>query len=217
MRLIQKSFYDLDKLNFLIDDPNIEIIKNNNNYQELFNEKYYSKGFPKIVLCGINPGKLGAGKTGIPFVDPYTLAERLPDEDIPFEGKGVESSATLFNKIVDKFDGADFFYKNFYVTNFSQFGFVNKNGNNLNYYKLSDQAQDYISENFRREMEQINATTIIPMGKEVEKSLKGLFKNSKIKIENRLIHPSGVRSEERKVKFLDDYYNLLEPYTEKNN
>ena len=66
-------------------------------------------------------------------------------------------------------------------------------------------------------MEQINATTIIPMGKEVEKSLKGLFKNSKIKIENRLIHPSGVRSEERKVKFLDDYYNLLEPYTEKNN
>jgi len=29
---------------------------------ERFYSEYYSKGLPKIVLCGINPGRRGAGK-----------------------------------------------------------------------------------------------------------------------------------------------------------
>ena len=42
-----------------------------------FYEKYYANGYPKTVLCGINPGKNGAGKTGIPFLDFDSLSKLI--------------------------------------------------------------------------------------------------------------------------------------------
>ena len=42
-----------------------------------FNEKYYTEGYPKTVLCGINPGKNGAGKTGVPFLDFNSLSKLM--------------------------------------------------------------------------------------------------------------------------------------------
>ena len=156
MHPIQKQLYDLDKLRSLIDNPDIEIIEKDEDdgdalkNQILFDEKYYHEGFPKIVLCGINPGRKGAGITGIPFIDPPTLAKRLPDNNI--KGKNdddpTEPSAKFFNKIIDDHFGVDKFYKHFYVTNFSWFGFIKKDGTNCNYFKLPTQAQKYIEKVF---------------------------------------------------------------------
>jgi hypothetical protein len=153
MHPIQKQLYDLDKLRSLIDNPDIEIIEKDEDdgdalkNQILFDEKYYHEGFPKIVLCGINPGRKGAGVTGVPFVDMATLAERLPDNKISFNGDDdpTEPSAKFFNKIIDDHFGVDKFYKHFYVTNFSWVGFtikIKSDGDkktrkrNLNYFDL---------------------------------------------------------------------------------
>ncbi|WP_226376942.1 uracil-DNA glycosylase family protein [Oceanobacillus halotolerans] len=40
-----------------------------------FFKQVYSELQPRIVLCGINPGRYGAGKTGVPFLDYLSLSE----------------------------------------------------------------------------------------------------------------------------------------------
>ena len=223
MRPIQEQLYDFDELKSIINDSDIEIIKKESDAlknQALFDEKYYHENFPKIDLCGINPGIKGAGVTGVPFVDMTTLSERLPDNNITFEGKGAEPSAQFFNEIVDHSEFGDKkFYKHFYVTNFSWVGFAKKSNNstkiiNHNYHKLNLEAQQYISSAFMREMALINPTVIIPLGMEVEKSLKKLFNNSKIKIEDMLTHPSRcmMGKIKRKPKCISDYINRLQSY-----
>ena len=37
---------------------------------EQFYQKYYNDNHLRIALFGINPGRFGAGATGIPFTDP---------------------------------------------------------------------------------------------------------------------------------------------------
>jgi hypothetical protein len=219
MHPIQKQLYDLDKLRSLIDNPDIEIIEKDEDAlknQILFDGKYYHEGFPKIVLCGINPGRKGAGITGIPFIDPPTLAKRLPDNNI--KGKK-ENSAEFFNEIIDCF-GVDKFYKHFYVTNFSWFGFIKKDGTNCNYFKLPTQAQKYIEKVFKREMTLVNPTTIIPLSEDVEISLNKLFSETEIKIESRLNHPYHCSIGNSKLsrgnfynpKCQPDYIELLKSY-----
>ena len=193
MHPIQKQLYDLDKLRSLIDNSDIEIIKKKGGTlknQILFDEKYYHEGFPKIVLCGINPGRKGAGVTGVPFVDMATLAKRLPDANISFSGKGTEKSAQYFNEIVNhKEFGVKKFYKKFYVTNLSWVGFT-KDNINYNYYDIkSKKAKEYIYEAFINEMKVIKPDVIIPIGAKVKKTLDNLSFDSNITIAKAVTHP----------------------------
>ena len=38
-----------------------------------FFRAYYAGSAPRVVICGINPGRYGAGQTGLPFLDFHTL------------------------------------------------------------------------------------------------------------------------------------------------
>ena len=40
---------------------------------ETFYKKYYNDRDERIMIIGINPGRFGAGLTGIPFTDPVKL------------------------------------------------------------------------------------------------------------------------------------------------
>ena len=40
---------------------------------KLFYKKFFNDHNKRILLFGINPGRLGGGLTGIPFTDPYHL------------------------------------------------------------------------------------------------------------------------------------------------
>ena len=42
---------------------------------EKFYNKYYNNTQPRRIILGINPGRFGAGLTGIPFTDPVKLEE----------------------------------------------------------------------------------------------------------------------------------------------
>ena len=46
-------------------------------FNDLFYNKYYNDQYDRTFLIGINPGRLGAGVTGIPFTDPIRLQEIL--------------------------------------------------------------------------------------------------------------------------------------------
>ncbi|MEE9373602.1 MAG: uracil-DNA glycosylase family protein [Saprospiraceae bacterium] len=93
--------------------------------------KYFDDNHTRHFLFGINPGRFGAGVTGIPFTDPKILEERC---EIPnsFRKKN-ELSAIFVYDFINNLGGLEAFYSKFYITSVCPLGFV-KDGKNYNYY-----------------------------------------------------------------------------------
>lgn len=100
---------------------------------ETFYNQFYNENGKRIFLIGINPGRFGAGVTGLPFTDPIMVEERLGIKN-SFQ-KRKELSAVFIHEIIDAFGGLASFYNQFYFTSVSPLGFV-KDGKNLNYYDI---------------------------------------------------------------------------------
>jgi hypothetical protein len=104
---------------------------------ESFYNKYYSDNNPRQLLFGINPGRFGAGTTGVNFTGPKQLTEYcgIPH---PF-GTRSELSAEFIYEMIMAYGGPEKFYGRFFITSVSPLGFV-KDGINLNYYDDSTLA-----------------------------------------------------------------------------
>ncbi len=96
-----------------------------------FYHKYYNDNKPRIFLWGINPGRFGAGITGIPFTDPKALEEQC-DIPNPFDKKFELSSVFIYD-IIERLGGPAKFYSKFYITSLCPLGFLSE-GKNYNYY-----------------------------------------------------------------------------------
>ena len=81
---------------------------------EKFYTKYYRDQNKRIWLIGINPGRFGAGVTGIPFTDPIRLQEKLgiPNDLV----KKAELSSRFIHEMIDHVGGAGIFFSKFYIT-----------------------------------------------------------------------------------------------------
>ena len=78
-----------------------------------FFSRYFSDDHERHLLLGINPSRLGAGLTGIPFTDPKRLISEL---GIPYAGKMAhEPSSTFMYEMIREFGGVDLFYRHFYI------------------------------------------------------------------------------------------------------
>jgi hypothetical protein len=96
-----------------------------------FYEKYYADDRPRMFIFGINPGRHGAGVTGVPFTDPIRLVEKC---GIPNDWKQqAELSSQFVYAVIDGCGGAEVFYGRYHITALSPLGFV-RDGKNLNYY-----------------------------------------------------------------------------------
>jgi hypothetical protein len=93
--------------------------------------KYYSDSKPRTFIIGINPGRFGAGITGIPFTDPIRLENECGIKN-PFDKKQELSSVFIYD-VIHAYGGPVEFYLNFYFTSVSPLGFITQ-GKNLNYY-----------------------------------------------------------------------------------
>ena len=101
-----------------------------------FYRKYYSDNLSRHLILGINPGRFGAGVTGIPFTDPKRLIEMC---GIPFLGElKHEPSSVFIYEMIEAFGGAEAFYRKLYINSVCPLGFTvsGKNGSevNCNYY-----------------------------------------------------------------------------------
>ena len=96
-----------------------------------FYGKYYGDDRPRVFIFGINPGRHGAGVTGVPFTDPIRLAENcgVPND---WKKKGELSSEFVY-AVIEAFGGPGAFYGRYHFTAMSPLGFV-RDGKNLNYY-----------------------------------------------------------------------------------
>ena len=101
-----------------------------------FYHKYYHDSRPRKMILGINPGRHGAGRTGVPFTDSKRLEEVLE-----IDPKGLqthEPSAVFVYKLIALWGGATSFYDSFYINSPLPLGLlrINQRGRpvNCNYY-----------------------------------------------------------------------------------
>ncbi len=179
-----------------------------------FYNKYYSDNKPRKLLIGINPGRLGAGLTGIPFTDPQRLKSHCAIEN-SFDPKPELSSRFIYD-VIDKMGGASSFYDQFYFSSTSPLGFV-KDGKNLNYYdskELQQDWQDFMVQNLKHQIAMGVSTDkayVLGRGKNF-KYLKQL--NKQFKLFEELIelpHPRWVMQYRLKSlsQFLEEYETKL--------
>ena len=84
--------------------------------------KYYNDRNPRHLILGINPGRFGAGLTGIPFTDPKHLTVNC---GIPYTGPMAhEPSSVFMYDMIRAFGGEEAFYSLFYVSAVCPLGFT---------------------------------------------------------------------------------------------
>jgi hypothetical protein len=98
---------------------------------EAFYGKFYTGLAPRTLMIGINPGRFGAGVTGIPFTDPIRL-QKVCGIDNPWPPRQELSSVFMY-EMIGAFGGPEHFYQAWYITSVSPLGFT-LDGKNLNYY-----------------------------------------------------------------------------------
>ncbi len=105
-----------------------------------FYQKYYADDLPRKLILGINPGRFGAGVTGIPFTDTKRLKEvcgiRINNVST------YETSSVFVYEFIEAYGGPEAFYRDYYISAVCPLGFVRtgKNGKevNLNYYEIPE-------------------------------------------------------------------------------
>jgi hypothetical protein len=104
-----------------------------------FHNSYYKKEGERIFLFGINPGRYGAGVTGIPFTDPIQI------EALGFKNewqKRHELSAVYIEDLIESYEGGrKKFSDDFYISSICPLGFI-KDGKNINYYDEKNLIED---------------------------------------------------------------------------
>jgi len=101
----------------------------------LFYTKYFNDENQRIVLFGINPGRFGAGLTGVNFTDPIRLKEHCGISN-NFNPRPELSSVFIY-EMIKHWGGESNFYSKFWFSAICPIGFT-QNGRNINYYDKPD-------------------------------------------------------------------------------
>ncbi|HEY2721975.1 MAG TPA: uracil-DNA glycosylase family protein [Chitinophagaceae bacterium] len=119
---------------------------------ETFFHKFYDDNKLRHLIFGINPGRFGAGTTGINFTAPLQL-KKICDIDHPFKQQ-TELSAEFIYDFIIAYGGAKMFYQDYFITSVSPLGFI-REGVNLNYYddkKLIKMVRPFILESIQKQI-----------------------------------------------------------------
>lgn len=101
-----------------------------------FYRKFYNDNRERGLILAINPGRFGAGVTGIPFTDTKRLTENcgLSIRDVSTH----EPSSVFVYQVIEAYGGVEKFYRDFYINSVCPLGFVRRNSKgrdvNYNYY-----------------------------------------------------------------------------------
>ncbi len=105
-----------------------------------FYTKFYSDSTPRQLVLGINPGRFGAGTTGIPFTDTRRLNEKCGIRFTDFRTH--EPSSVFVYEMIDGFGGVREFYDRFLISAICPLGFTKTGGKgnpvNFNYFDSRD-------------------------------------------------------------------------------
>ena len=175
-----------------------------------FYSKFYSDNNSRNLILGINPGRFGAGVTGIPFTDTKRLSENC---GLSIPGvKTYETSSVFVYEMIEAYGGAEKFYSRFYISSVVPLGFTSDNSKggvvNYNYYdnkKLTDSVYNFIIESLNKQLRfGINRDVCFCLG--TGQNFKFLLKlNSELKLFQKIIpleHPRYIMQYKTKQKQL---------------
>jgi hypothetical protein len=121
-------------------------------YVREFLGRYFDDNEPRVLVFGINPGRFGAGITGVTFTDPVALADLCGImNDLP---RRRELSSIFVYDFIERFGGVHAFYRRFFLTAASPLGFT-REGRNLNYYddpSLARAVTPFITHSIERQI-----------------------------------------------------------------
>lgn len=123
-----------------------------------FYRRYYNDNSERHILIGINPGRFGAGQTGVPFTDPHRLRNEC---GIPYlGGTSREASSVFIYEMIEAYGGVEKFYAHFFISALSPLGFtkLNQKGKalNHNYYdskELMDASTPFMLDSLRKQLD----------------------------------------------------------------
>lgn len=96
-----------------------------------FFSRFYSDNKSRTLILGINPGRFGAGTTGINFTAPRQLRQYCQVDSL-FKDQS-ELSAEFIYDMIMVYGGAEKFYNDFFIGAVSPLGYI-QDGVNMNYY-----------------------------------------------------------------------------------
>jgi hypothetical protein len=183
-----------------------------------FYDKFYNDNRQRKLILGINPGRLGAGATGIPFTDTKRLAEIC---NIKIDSVTTHEPSSVFvYELIEKYGGAEKFYADFYINSICPLGFVelNKKGNwvNCNYYdynELFNTMRSFIVSSLKKQIDfGIDTEVCFILGKKNAKFFKII--NDQEKLFNSVVvfdHPRYIEQYKSKTKdrYLVNYLDKL--------
>jgi hypothetical protein len=122
-----------------------------------FYRKYYNDNRLRHLILGINPGRFGAGVTGIPFTDTKRLLDPC---GLDYSGRMTHEPSSVFvYEVIEAYGGVNEFYSDFYINSIFPLGFTiqDKAGKekNFNYYdskELTAAIYDFSVENIRKQI-----------------------------------------------------------------
>ena len=121
-------------------------------YVRAFVNRYFDDDNERVLVFGINPGRFGAGITGVTFTDPVVLTDECGIEnDLP---RRRELSSIFIYDFINRYGGLRQFYSRFFLTALSPLGFT-RAGLNLNYYddrKLADAVTPFMVSAIRQQI-----------------------------------------------------------------
>ncbi|MBK8493322.1 MAG: DUF4918 family protein [Saprospirales bacterium] len=125
---------------------------------EKFYHKFYDDNRKRHLILGINPGRHGAGVTGIPFTDTKRLESHC---GLTINGlKTHEPSSVFVYELIDAYGGVEAFYRDFYITSICPLGFVKENDKgkevNYNYYDskaLTKAVRPFMEQTLRTQLD----------------------------------------------------------------
>ena len=185
---------------------------------EVFYNKFYNDDRKRKLILGINPGRLGAGATGIPFTDTKRLSEicNIKIESITTH----EPSSVFIYELIEKYGGTKKFYNDFYINSICPLGFIEQNKKenwiNCNYYdydELFSAMQNFITTSLKRQIGfGIDTNICFVLGKKNAKFLKLI--NDKEKLFHSIVafdHPRYIEQykSKQKDKYITEYLNQL--------
>ncbi|SNC62062.1 protein of unknown function [Hymenobacter gelipurpurascens] len=95
-----------------------------------FAQRYYTGNQPRVALLGINPGRLGNGRTGVAFTDPVALAAWGIENELP---QRREPSSEFVQAVIVAMGGPAAFYEHFFLGSLYPLVLL-RNGLNYNFY-----------------------------------------------------------------------------------
>lgn len=177
-----------------------------------FYTKFFSDNSPRKFIAGINPGRLGAGATGIPFTDTKRLAEECGISDLSFETH--EPSSVFVYQVVKAFGGAESFYNKFYINSVCPLGFLRENKRenlvNFNYYddrELFEILKPFIKETLKKQIDfGLDKSICFVLGKKNTEFLKEINQEEKL-FKNIIALPHPRYIVQYKYKLMDSFVN----------